>query len=167
MRLWFALLTLHASTVAVACQGSAPEPATSSQSPARLPGVSVLDLDKHSVNLAELVRGRVALINLWATWCEACERELEALDRLQARLDRRAMVVGVAVGEPFDRVDRFVRRRGFRYPQLVDEEFRLADALGTERVPTTLVVDQAGQVRYSGGELDGAALEALREVIRD
>ena len=51
--------------------------------------------------------------------------------------------------------------------ELVDEQFELADALGSERVPSTLVVDRSGSVRYSGGALDGAALEALRAAIAE
>jgi hypothetical protein len=66
------------------------------------------------------------------------------------------------VGEPYETVRDFVEARGLGYAQFVDERFQLADALGSQRVPSTLVVDRNGAVRYSGGALDGAALSALR-----
>jgi cytochrome c biogenesis protein CcmG, thiol:disulfide interchange protein DsbE len=131
----------------------------------RLPEVSVIGLDRQATSLPALTRGQPALVALWATWCKSCAKELAELDRLQERVQGRALVVAVAVGEPYDTVRDFVAPRGLRYAQLIDEQFRLADALGTERVPSTLVVDRAGTVRYSGGALDGAALDALREAI--
>jgi cytochrome c biogenesis protein CcmG, thiol:disulfide interchange protein DsbE len=131
----------------------------------RLPEVSVIGLDRQATSLPALTRGRPALVALWATWCKSCAKELAELDRLQVRVQGRALVVAVAVGEPYDTVRDFVAPRGLRYAQLIDEQFQLADALGTERVPSTLVVDRAGNVRYSGGALDGAALAALREAI--
>jgi len=91
--------------------------------------------------------------------------ELVELNRLHERVQGKALVVAVAVGEPYETVREFVAPRGLRYAQLVDEDFRLADALGSGRVPSTLVVDRSGTVRYAGGALDGAALEALRDAI--
>jgi peroxiredoxin len=133
--------------------------------PSALPAVAVMSLDRQTTSLPALTRGQPALVALWATWCKSCTKELAELDRLQARVHGRAVVVGVAVGEPYEKVRNFVAPRGLRYPQLVDEEFQLADALGSERVPSTLVVDRDGTVRYAGGGLDGAALEALRRAM--
>lgn len=128
----------------------------------RLPSVTVLGLDRRETSLPVLTRGRPALVALWATWCKSCAEELAELGRLQTRLGDRALVVAVAVGEPYETVHDFIAPRGFNYAQLVDEEFLLSDALGTNRVPTTLIVDREGAVRYTGGALDRAALDALR-----
>jgi cytochrome c biogenesis protein CcmG/thiol:disulfide interchange protein DsbE len=129
--------------------------------------VQVLSLDRRTASLAELTRGRPALVALWATWCTACAHELGELDRLQAKLGGDALVVGVAVGEPYDKVAEFLRARPVAYAQLVDEEFKLSEALGERRVPATLVVDRSGAVRYSGGALDAKALAALRSAIAE
>jgi len=106
-------------------------------------------------------------VALWATWCASCAHELGELDRLQGRVGKDALVIGVAVGEPFARVADYLRPRHLAYAQLVDEEFKLSDALGTKRVPTTLVVDRQGALRYAGGALDPAALAALRQAIAE
>jgi peroxiredoxin len=103
---------------------------------------------------------------LWATWCEACVAEFDALGRLSARAESRgATVIAVAVGEPHEKVAAFAKWRGLKYAQLVDEDFHFADALGQRRVPATLIVDRAGRVTYAGGALDEPALAALRAAI--
>lgn len=132
-----------------------------------LPEVPTLDLEKKPASLTGLTRGRVALVALWATWCTSCAHELEALNRLQAEVGEGALVVGVAVGEPYDKVAEYLRARRLSYAQLVDEDFKLADALGTTRVPTTLVVARSGQLRYAGGALDREALSALRGALAE
>ncbi len=128
--------------------------------------MALTSLDGAPRRLDEILRGRVAVVSLWATWCEACAGEFDALARLSARAEARgAAVVAVAVGEPHDAVAKFVAWRGLKYPQLVDEEFHFADALGQRRVPATLVIDRAGRVTYVGGALDEPALAALRSAL--
>lgn len=127
----------------------------------------MIGLDRQATSLPVLTRGRPALVALWATWCKTCSAELAELNRLHAHVEGRALVVGVAVGERYETVRDYVAPRDLHYAQLVDEEFRLADALGSERVPSTLVVDRNGSVRYTGGALDGAALAALRDVMSE
>ena len=75
------------------------------------------------------------------------------------------LVVGVDVGEPRAKVDAFVRRRGLRYTQVLDEDFRLADALGQRDVPATLVIDRNGKIVYRGDALDRASLVAFRRTL--
>jgi hypothetical protein len=69
-------------------------------------------------------------------------------------------------GEPHDRVVDFTQQRGLRYTQLVDEHFVFADALGSQRIPTSLVIDRHGNVLYRGGELDPPTLEAFSRAIQ-
>ena len=132
-----------------------------------LPSAAITTLQGEPAELAKVARGRVALVSFWATWCEACLKEMDALNRLAERTAGRsdALVVGVAVGESPANVDAFVRRRGLGYVQLVDEEFRLADALGQRRVPATLVIDRAGRVVHRGEALDSGTLEAFRKTL--
>ncbi len=128
-----------------------------------LPPVALATLDGQPAQLVEVAAGRPALVSLWATWCEACTGEFAALARLDAATrGAGATVIAVAVGEPRAKVADFVRSRGLPYAQLVDEQFRLADALGQSRVPATLVLDRKGRVVYRGGVFDDAALAALR-----
>lgn len=133
---------------------------------ATLPSVELATLDGRTARLDDLTHGRPALISLWATWCDACARELDALSRLHdATRATGAAVIAVAVGEPRAQVADFVRRRALPYSQLVDERFQLADAIGQSRVPATLVLDRDGRVVYRGGAFDEPALAALRAAI--
>jgi peroxiredoxin len=127
----------------------------------------MVTLDGDLTEIGGVARGRVALLSLWATWCDGCQRETAALNRLEAAMSatNEAVVIGVAVGEPRAKVAAFVRDRGLRYVQLVDEDFRFADAVGERRVPATLVVDRAGRIVYRGDALDASALAALRGVL--
>src|SRR5882757_1218761 len=146
MRSWLPVLMLCWSACASAT------PASHAGLPASVPQVEIATLDGQPARVDALTAGKVAVLALWAPWCEACGAELGALTRLQeSAAPRGALVVAIAVGEPRDKVAEFVAGRQLRYAQLVDEQFRLADALGQRRVPATLVVDRSGRVTYAGG----------------
>jgi peroxiredoxin len=132
-----------------------------------LPAAPVVTLAGDSTDVRAALRGKVALVSLWATWCDACTNEVDALNRLSAKTSPRgdAVVLGVAVGEPRETVAAFARQRGLTYALLVDEDFRFADALGERRVPTTLVVDPTGRVVYRGDALDAEGLAAFRKAL--
>ena len=126
-----------------------------------------MTLGGDAAELEDVTRGRVALVSLWATWCEACSKEFDALNRLSAAAGAHddAMVIAVAVGEPRAKVGAFVQSHRLQYTQLVDEDFRLADALGQRDVPATLVLDRAGRIVYRGEALDRQALGAFRRAL--
>ncbi len=128
---------------------------------------TVRTLEGERTDLGRVTEGRVALVSLWATWCEACVKEIDALNRLSRRTAERkdALVIGVAVGESAARVDAFVRRHGMTYVQLIDEDFALADALRQRNVPAILVIDRDGRVVYRGDALDSLGLSAFRSAL--
>lgn len=134
---------------------------------APVPSVPLHDLSGAETDVARLAGGRVALVSMWATWCEACQKEMDALNRLDASTaaGHDALVVGIDVGEDPETVVSFAKRRGLRYAQLLDPDFVFADALGQRRVPATLVVDRHGRIVFRGDALDAASLEALRNAV--
>jgi peroxiredoxin len=158
---------LIALVLAAGACGATETPRASSPSSATVPTVALSTLAGARTELARLADGRVALVSLWATWCESCAREMDALNRLHAQTaaGRDAVVIGVDVGEEPEKVAEFARQRGLRYAQLVDEDFAFADALGQRRVPSTLVIDRHGRIVFRGDALDGRSLEALRQAI--
>jgi peroxiredoxin len=150
-------------------RASSPSPPSENGAGALLPSTPLVTIDGVPADLHEMLRGRAAVISLWATWCDACTAEMSALKRLDAQAGTRgdAVVLGIAVGEPHATVAAFAHERGLDYARLVDEDFRLADALGQRRVPATLVVDRSGHVVYRGGALDAAGLAAFRAALGD
>jgi thiol-disulfide isomerase/thioredoxin len=168
MCVWNSVLMTGTASLATLCALSSTGCSTAefvAERPERselVPEVRLLGAGRHPTTVAELSRGRPALISLWATWCESCAREFDSLNRLERRLGDSALVIGIAQGEPYDHVTAFVEQMGITYPQLIDEQFSFSDAAGTRSLPAVLVADRDGVVRHSGGELDRVALDALR-----
>jgi thiol-disulfide isomerase/thioredoxin len=162
MRHRLSLLGLFVAGVLLAACGDARPPAPPTVT--SLPPARVLTLDGAPTDLAVAIHGRAAFVNLWATWCDTCVGEIDAMKRLAAQTSGHgdALVVGVAVGETPAAVAAFARERQMGYLQLVDEDFHLADALGQRRVPATLVVDRAGRIVYWGEAMDPASIAAFR-----
>ena len=111
----------------------------------RLPDLTLAPLSAGgpSLDLGDL-RGP-AVVNLWATWCAPCRRELPAFQEVsETRSDVR--FVGIDIGEDEARADDFIDELGITFEQFVDERGELTDALGTAALPVTLVVDTDGKV---------------------
>ena len=84
-------------------------------------------------------------INLWATWCAPCRRELPAFqDVSEQRTD--VAFVGVDIGEDAAAAQAFLDELGVTFPQYADQEAELTDALGTAALPVTLIVGDDGQI---------------------
>lgn len=150
----------------VGCAATPRPPAAPTPSATPLPDIEVTTLTAQKTSLRANLARRPALISLWATWCESCLTELGALDRLStAATAKGGYVVAVSEGEKPEDVTGFVRRKALAYPQLIDEPFALSDAIGARTVPTTLVVDRAGNIVFRGGALDEAAMRAFDGVL--
>jgi peroxiredoxin len=163
-------LSLLIPLAAWVCSCAASPVVSPSSVPVQLPDVEVTTLSGERTSVAHVADGRVALVSLWATWCDACAREMDSLNRLYAKAagEGAAVVIGVAIGEEPEKVATYVHRRGLRYVQLVDESFVFADAIGGQRrLPATLVVDRRGRVVFRGDILDSKSLEALRNALAD
>jgi thiol-disulfide isomerase/thioredoxin len=127
------------------------------------PPLALKTLAGDHVDLARL-RGRVVLVNFWATWCAPCVEEMPALARLRQRLAPRGFeVIAVNQGEMPQRVNAFVSRTGLDLPILMDRDKEAARAWRVRALPTTFLVDAGGRIRFHAeGEIDtGEALESL------
>ncbi|MDQ6649914.1 MAG: TlpA family protein disulfide reductase, partial [Actinomycetota bacterium] len=118
-----------------------------------------------SVGLAGLSAGVPMVVNLWASWCAPCQRELPAFQRLHERAGGRLTVLGVLTKDPSPLWRDSLLASGVRYPSVRDDDGTL---LARERgvgLPMTLLVRADGSVasRYIGPALDDAALAALVE----
>ena len=127
--------------------------------------------DGSSLNLEQL-RGKVVLINFWATWCKPCEDEMPAMERLYQALHGSAFeLVAISVDEDEVPVKAFARRLGLSFPVLMDPSQRVAAAYQTFRFPESLLVGRDGVVaeRYVGPkEWDAEPyLARIRRLIAD
>ncbi len=106
-------------------------------------------------------RGRVVLLNLWATWCPPCREEMPALERFARENAGRVSVVGVDQGESAPVAAAFARARGVTFPILVDEQQQYGRAYAAVGLPTTLIVGRDGHVvRGIDGPLTLAQMQA-------
>ncbi len=133
-----------------------------------LPGLSFDTEGGKTLTLADF-RGRVVLLNIWATWCPPCRKEMPSLDRLNTKRGGPAFeVVALSIDsdpaavKPFYRETRIKSLRGY-----FDPNARASAALGAFAVPTTLLIDQNG--REIGRALGQAEWDivAVEELIND
>jgi len=122
-------------------------------------------------------RGKIVLMNFWATWCPACREELPALDRLQNAMGREGLqVVAVSVDRGDRRgVERYVRDRRIRHlPVFIDPDARIAHSEGSADrrapfalygMPITYVIGRTGSIQgYVLGEADWSS-EAAKNLL--
>jgi cytochrome c biogenesis protein CcmG/thiol:disulfide interchange protein DsbE len=92
-------------------------------------------------------RGKVVVMNLWASWCPPCRAEMPDLERLyQLQRNRGLVVLGVDQGEAPARAASFARSLGVSYPILADEQQQYGRVYAALGLPTTIVVDRRGTV---------------------
>jgi thiol-disulfide isomerase/thioredoxin len=131
-------------------EGALPEPQGGTLiigKPRPVPALAFVDGDGRALSL-DAFKGRVVLLNLWATWCVPCRKEMPTLDRLQARLGGPTFTVvalsidrqGVSVVKPF------YQQLGLTSLVLyVDRSGQAVSALGAVGVPITVLIDRDGQ----------------------
>jgi thiol-disulfide isomerase/thioredoxin len=143
-----------------------PPPKPKAPEIAALPAISVSSAAGEAAPISALTAGKVAVIDLWATWCEACKEGMPKLIRLeQAYRESGLVVLGVDVGEEPAKALAFAAALGVTYPIYFDEEFALADALGAEKLPALLVVGRDGKIAHRGAILDEQALAVIRALL--
>ena len=130
--------------------------AYAASTPRPAPAVQFRDGSGRSVRLADF-RGRVVLLNLWATWCGPCRSEMPALDHLQNALgggDFKVLTVSVG-GDGATEIKNFFRTSNIHHlDPYVDADNAVASAFATHAIPKTLIIDRDGNVV---GSLVGAA----------
>jgi len=116
------------------------------------PGAALEDLQGNAVDLINYTRGKPAIIEFWATWCELCERLQPQLDRIHAQYGERLNVVAVAVGvsQTVRRVQRHIDEHRTPYPVLWDARGGAVRAYNATTTSIVVMLDAQGRVAYTG-----------------
>lgn len=92
-------------------------------------------------------RGKVVLLNFWASWCKPCVKELPLLERTHRSIsDRDALVLGINYKDITDDALSFARRYDLTFPNLRDADGRFAEEYGSRAFPETFIIDRDGRV---------------------
>jgi peroxiredoxin len=135
------------------------------------PDFTLKSLEGSNLRLEEY-RGQVVLINFWASWCGPCRQEIPLLDRLHQRyLDTGFAVLGINVEGEEAPARKLIDRIPVTFPVLIDQEQRVSELYELEAMPSTVVVDRDGVVRYihrgyKPGD-EAKYIEVVKELIRE
>ncbi len=107
----------------------------------------LVDLEGKSQSLSQY-RGKVVLVNFWATWCKPCTTEMPAMQTTYDKLREKGFVV-LAINELEDepRVREHIKQHGHTFPVLMDRDNKVANQFGVFGLPVSVFIDEKGVVR--------------------
>lgn len=124
-----------------------------------------------NIKLSEL-RGQVVMINFWASWCGPCRQEMPLLEQIYQHYQPMGFtLLGINVEEDSAAADKVLKEIPVSFPVLYDNRNRVSESYQVRAMPSTVLIDRDGQVRYlhqgykSGYE--DAYQEQVRELIRE
>ena len=156
VRRWWAT-AFAATLLAGACGGS-------DGADVRLPGVEVETLRSGQAFRLDELEGP-AVVNLWATWCAPCKRELPEFEAVHRSLAGEVAFVGVNIGDDGDEAADYLDDLGITYDQYLDVDSELTAALKTATLPVTLIIDDAERIalRHIGPLDQDELIEAIEQ----
>lgn len=125
------------------------------------PDFVLKDIDGNEHRLSNY-RGKVVLVNFWATWCPPCRDEMPSMDRAYKKFKKAGMVIlAIDIGEDEDDIFKFTADYPVSFPLLMDKDSSVIRQWAVTALPTTYIVDPAGRLFYravGGREWDDDAL---------
>ena len=142
-------LRLAAALLAALCVSNAAGGELKPWSGGATPPLVLRDLDGKERRLADY-RGKVVVLNFWATWCEPCRQEMPSMQRLQDKLAGKPFVIlAVDFGEGPPRIREFLQKLPVRVTVLLARALSTANAWTVKVLPTSLVIDPGQTIRYA------------------
>jgi thiol-disulfide isomerase/thioredoxin/outer membrane lipoprotein-sorting protein len=132
------------------------------------PDFTLQDTSGHPIHLQDL-RGKVVVVDFWATWCAPCRALMPHLQKMHQELSSKGLVIlGLDIGEDADEVTKFMQKESYTFPALLGAEPDVSAKYYVEGYPTTFVIDRNGRIAFrafsedSSTELRKAVEVALR-----
>lgn len=135
------------------------------------PDFTLLSSSGENVRLAEQ-RGQVVMLNFWASWCGPCRKEMPLLDEMSKRYSAAGFVLyGVNVEEDNTDAKKLIKELGVSFPILYDAESKASSLYNVDAMPTTVVIDKKGEIRfvnrgYKPGD-ENKYRDQIRELIKE
>ncbi len=118
--------------------------------PVTAPDFTLEDMDGKSYTLSSL-RGKVVMVNFWATWCPPCREEIPSMETVYQALHKKGFIVlAINQWETPDHVFSYMGQLEVfpSFPILFDRDSHVSEAFGVKGLPTTLIIDKQGRVVY-------------------
>jgi cytochrome c biogenesis protein CcmG, thiol:disulfide interchange protein DsbE len=119
------------------------------------PPFTVEDMKGKSHDLSEY-KGKVVLVNFWATWCEPCRAEMPSIDRLRIALKGKPFeVLAVNMAEPLSRIEKFSEAMPLGFALMRDRDGSVSKTWRAKLLPASYLIGRDGRIHYVAyGELD-------------
>lgn len=118
-----------------------------------------------NIRLSEL-KGRVVMLNFWATWCGPCAEEIPHLNKLHETLDSYDFeLLGINLDEDQSKAKHLAKKLNVNFPILFDEEKIVSKNFSIDAMPTTILIDRSGKIRHiNRGFKDGYVERYYRQI---
>jgi peroxiredoxin len=136
------IVSARAPYSAVTTHAHAPEAAETA------PDFVLSDLNGGTFRLSDM-KGRVVVLNFFATWCRYCVSELPELDSAESALRKERMDLFLISSEPKEVLEEFMRKNGYSFQVLLDEGGRVSALYGVSSIPRTFLIGKKGDILYS------------------
>ncbi len=149
----------------ITVDSNAAEASTVNEDRPTLPSFTVQDVNGKTINLQSL-KGKKVFVNLWASWCPPCRREMPSIEKLAKSVDKNKVAfVLLSLDDNFDKAKPFAKRQQLSLPIYYPAE-NLPALFNVQAIPTTFFFDEEGRLfqRTDGG--DDYNTEAYRKVLR-
>ena len=112
------------------------------------PDFSLVTVYGQNLNLTGY-RGKVVLLNFWATWCGPCQQEMPLLDQMYKKYKPAGFtLIGVNVDKEAPAVKELLARKPVSFPVLLDPANQVSKAYHVDEMPSSVIIDRKGEIRY-------------------
>lgn len=154
--IFFLGVFLLSSKVLFAVQPLAPEAGKSA------PYFKLENLAGGQTSLSDF-RVRPVMLFFWATWCPYCRDKFPDLGKEYAEMKKSGIeLLAIDIGEPKERVEKFLSNKNAEFPVLLDSDSRVAYAYSLIGVPTFILIDSRGKIRFQGNNFPGNYKQILK-----
>ena len=98
--------------------------------------------------LPDNIKGKIVIVDFWASWCGPCAESFPVMDELQKKYAGRVVIIAVSVDEKAVKMQTFLKKHPVSFTVVRDAEQKLVAAAGPETMPTSFIVDGAGKIHF-------------------
>jgi len=131
----------------------------------RAPGFKLQDLNGKEVTLDQY-KGKIVMIDFWATWCGPCQKTMPLLENLEKEYKNSLVLLAINLQDSKDVVMDYAKKQALNSRILLDEQGSVGSLYGTDQIPIQFLIDRNGIVRHiQAGYLEGVTASELRAAI--